>query len=217
MTAMPTWYLHWVNVVILAEFHNPSILNPDFLKGNGIVPQEWEPVEVLTTPAFSSIKFSNNVVVFVDRERLDVRIECDGEFLETYKIHDLAANYVNILPHVRYTTMGLNWQISTKTEEPEKFILERFLKSEAWKESGLTLLKSAVNLSFEVEGAVCMLYFAPGQSKMGDKEHPAVIMNINFHYKGPFKAEEINNILQQWKARENYLLGILPKLLGETL
>jgi hypothetical protein len=33
---------HWVNVVILAKFHNPSILNPDFLERNEIVPEGWK-------------------------------------------------------------------------------------------------------------------------------------------------------------------------------
>lgn len=215
MPATPTLSLHWVNVVILAEFHNPSILNPDFLERNGIVPPDWEPVEVLTTPAFSNVKFSSNVVFFVDRERLEVKKECGGEFLENYNIHDVAAKYVNVLPHVRYTTAGLNWQISIENAEPEKFITGRFLRAEAWKESGLTLLSSSLNLSFEVESAVCKLNFAPGRAKVADKEHPAVIISINFNQKGPFSPEELNKFLKQWKVRETYIKELLPKLLGE--
>jgi hypothetical protein len=216
MTAAPKFSLHWVNIVILAEFHNPSILNPDFLKGNKIVPQDWEAVEVLTTPAFASVKYSNNVVFFVDRERFEVRRECGGEFLKNYDIHDMAATYVNVLPHVRYTTMGLNWQISIENAEPEKFVTERFLKAEAWKDSGLALLNSSVNLNFEIDSVVCKLNFMAGRAKVADQEHPAVIISINFHHKGPFTIEELTNILKLWKIREDYTKELLPKLLGES-
>lgn len=29
-------------IVLTAKNHNPSILNPDFLKCSGIIPSEWE-------------------------------------------------------------------------------------------------------------------------------------------------------------------------------
>lgn len=217
MTATPILSLHWVNVVILAEFNNPSILNPDFLKGKGIVPQDWEAVEVLTTPAFSSVKYSNNVVFFVDRERFEVRRECGGEFLANYNIHDFAAQYVNILPHVRYTTMGLNWQISIESAEPEKFIIERFVKPESWKESRSNLLKSSINFSFEVKDAIFNINFAPGRAKVANEEQPVIIINANFHHTGPFSQEQISEIARNWKAREIYIKELLPKLLGEIL
>ncbi len=36
-----SYWLHTVSVVVTAEFHNPSILNPDFLVSREIIPADW--------------------------------------------------------------------------------------------------------------------------------------------------------------------------------
>lgn len=37
------FWLQSVSVMVTAEYHNPSILNPDFLKFQGIVPENGSP------------------------------------------------------------------------------------------------------------------------------------------------------------------------------
>jgi hypothetical protein len=209
--------LHWVNVVILAKSHNPSILNPDFLRINDIVPFDWEAKEVLTTPAFATVRYPGNVAFLLDQERLEVRKECDTSFQDNYDIHNFAARYVKLLPHVSYTSVGLNWQISMEMDEPGKFITERFVRPEAWKVSGAELMQSSVKLSFQIENAVCNVNFSSGKAKMPGREYyPAVIINVNFHYDGPFPPGEIDVIIKEWKNREEYLKELLPKLIGEA-
>ncbi|MBI4776686.1 MAG: hypothetical protein HY788_21325 [Deltaproteobacteria bacterium] len=208
--------LHWVNVVILAEFHNPSILNPDFLKGKKVVPQDWQVAENLITPAFASVKFVAGVSFFVDRERLEIKQECGGDFLENYYIYDLASKYVKLLPYVRYTTMGLNWQVSIEKEEPEKYITNTFVNCKPFRDSRLDILSSSVNISFEVRNTLCNLNLVPGRAKVASREYSAVIANVNFHHKGPFSHQEINRRVKQWRAREDYIRKMLPKLLTEV-
>ena len=41
MSENPPISLHSVSVVVTAQFHNPSILNPDFLESREIVPADW--------------------------------------------------------------------------------------------------------------------------------------------------------------------------------
>jgi hypothetical protein len=209
--------LHWVNVVILAKSHNPSILNPDFLRINNIVPPDWEANEVLTTPAFATVRYPTNVVFLLDQERLEVRKECDTSFQDKYEVHNFASRYVEVLPHVSYTSVGLNWQISIKIDEPGRFITDRFVRPESWKKSGAELMQSSVKLSFQMENAVCNVNFSPGKTKISDKEYyPAVIINVNFHNDGPLKPDKIVRILQEWKKKEDYIKGLIPNLLGEV-
>jgi hypothetical protein len=102
-------------------------------------------------------------------------------------------------------------------DEPGKFITERFVMPGAWKESGAELMKSSVKLSFLMEKAVCNVEFSPGKAKMPSREYyPAVIINVNFHYDGPFTPDQIDIIIKEWKNREEYLKELLPKLLGEA-
>jgi len=209
--------LHWVNVVILAKSHNPSILNPDFLRINGIVPSDWEAKEVLTTPAFATVRYPANVVFLLDQERLEVRKECDTSFQNNYDVHNFAARYVKVLPHVSYTSVGLNWHVSVEMDEPERFITGRFVRPEVWKGSGAELRQSSVKLSFQIENAVCNVNFSPGKAKMPGREYyPAIIINVNFHYDGPFTPDRIDVIIKEWKNMEEYLKELLPKLLGEA-
>ena len=209
--------LHWVNVVILAKSHNPSILNPDFLRINDIVPSDWEAKEVLTTPAFATVRYPASVVFLLDQSRLEVKKECDTSFQDNYDVHNFAARYVKVLPHVSYTSVGLNWHVSVETDNPERFIIERFVRPEAWKESGIELMQSSVKLSFQSEKGFCNVNFSPGKAKIPEREYyPAVIINVNFHYDGPFTPDQIDVILKEWKNREEYLKKLLPKLLGEA-
>jgi len=210
-------FLHWVNVVILAKSHNPSILNPDFLRINGIVPSDWEANEVLTTPAFATVRYPTNSVFLLDQERLEIRKEGDTSFQDNYDIHNFASRYVKVLPHVSYTSAGLNWHISMEMDGPERFITERFVRPESWKESGAELLQSSVKLSLQVENATCNVNFSPGKARVPGREYyPAVIINVNFHCEGPFTADQIVAIMKEWKNREDYLNKLLPKLLGEV-
>ena len=52
--------LHAVSVVVTAEFHNPSILNPDFLVSREVVPPDWKATEAITTRAFSESGMEEN-------------------------------------------------------------------------------------------------------------------------------------------------------------
>ena len=57
---LPYW-LHSVSVVVTAEFHNPSILNPDFLESKEIVPSDWTGTEAITTPQVSFVRYENEI------------------------------------------------------------------------------------------------------------------------------------------------------------
>ncbi|HAY22796.1 MAG TPA: hypothetical protein DCY27_11685 [Desulfobacterales bacterium] len=211
---MLTLVPHWVNVVILAKFHNPTILNPDFLERNAIVPKGWKTTEVLATPPFATIRYEKNIVILLDQERFEIKKECKS-FQDNYEIHGIASKYVTILPHVPYNTIGLNWNLSVKMNEPERFLSERFIKSEALQESELDFLQSYIRLSFNVDNAIFNIDFAPGRARVtGEDYHPAIIINVNFHYKGPFSIDQIILKINQWKAREDFFKNIIPKMLG---
>ena len=61
MSESPAFSLHSVSVVVTAQFHNPSILNPDFLVSRQIVPEGWAVAETLTTPPVSVVKYENGI------------------------------------------------------------------------------------------------------------------------------------------------------------
>ena len=56
-----SYWLHTVSVVVTAEFHNPSILNPDFLVSREIIPADWVVTEAVTTPPVSVVRYNNGI------------------------------------------------------------------------------------------------------------------------------------------------------------
>ncbi len=84
-----------LSIVIVAENHNPTILNPDFLKFNGIVPKEW----VVSKPPLcaypvSQVEYQNGMRITAELNKL---IFFTPEFVNNHfdmNISDVAKRYV---------------------------------------------------------------------------------------------------------------------------
>ena len=119
--------LHQVSVVVTAKFHNPSILNRDFLVLQGIVPGDWEVKESVITPPVSVVRYGNGIDWTVDQSRLEVVEKCGGEFRDEYVVHRLVDAYLEKLPHVPYRSLGTarcRWR-STIRDVTDRFRRER--------------------------------------------------------------------------------------------
>ena len=117
--------LNTVSVVITAEFHNPSILNRDFLASQGIVPPDWEVTASIITPPVSVVRYENGIEWTVDQSRLNVMEKCGSLFRKDYSVHRLVNAYLEKLPHVPYRSLGLNCNVSMAVNNPQHWITER--------------------------------------------------------------------------------------------
>ena len=60
-----------LSVVIAGRHHNPSILNPDFLKLNQIVPQDWQLLQSpFCSDMISQVVFNNGVAVVSQQDKI---------------------------------------------------------------------------------------------------------------------------------------------------
>ncbi len=127
-----------VSVIILAREHNPTIVNPDFLKGNGIVGSDWETADnppLLSSPGLAIVSFRNGIQWHVDPNNLTIQEEVNGDFKESYLVHKCAEKYVEVLRYVPYTALGMNWHLSIGAEEPLNWVKNRFLREGEWQSS----------------------------------------------------------------------------------
>jgi len=130
--------LNNVSVVILAQTHNPAIVNPDFLKKHKIAENEWEIVvgpSLLLSPGLALISFKNGVQWQVDPNNLTIQEGVGGDFKESYLIYKSAERYVKVLEHVPYTALGLNWHFDIRLKEEDllNWMRNRFLKEGEWR------------------------------------------------------------------------------------
>ena len=204
--------LHSVGVVITAEFHNPSILNPGFLVSEKIVPTEWIIKEAITTKTLARIKYSNGIQWTVDQQRLEITEKCDLLLQEhnSSQIHDLARLYVEKLPHVPYRGLGLNCIVSIIHEEPRRWLTQQFLKASSLSEK----LYMAPRFTMDMEEAILNLNF--GYERMShDKSSPAnsVIIDCNLHHDGPFDPASLRDKIDRWTDRQKKIASVLDDIL----
>ncbi len=98
------------SIVVLAQAHNPSILNPDFLKNNGIIAPSFKPNNVICTPPLSQVSYIEGLSIVAEFEKLQfIDIKKERIPFES-PIPEIAIKYIKTLPHVQYTAVGLNFK-----------------------------------------------------------------------------------------------------------
>ena len=206
--------VHSVSVVVTAEFHNPSILNRDFLVSKGIVPKDWEVVEAITTPPVSIVRYGKGIQWTVDQSRLTVVENCGAPFRNEYLVHRLVVAYLEKLPHVPYRSLGLNYVVSIKQDDPTQWLTQRFLRSGPWIESEPKVLSMVPKFTLNAHDAVCYLSFSAGQTTPPQgKPEAAVIATANMHHAGPLDVNGLKTAIAQWHRHQSFVISALDKLL----
>jgi len=108
--------LRRADIVIIASAHNPSIIAPQWLKDNSLIIES--PIHFVHTPDFSLFD-SESFSLVVDHQRLQITAKKqDKESLRS--LANIASNYVKLLPHIPYRSLGLNFIWSIHFDEGEK-------------------------------------------------------------------------------------------------
>ena len=209
MTDENMFTLRSLSVVILGEYHNPSIINPDFVVSNNIIPKSWKIVETITTPGLSVLRYANGIQVIVDPSRLTILEERNEQFLEhnSSDIHSVAAKYVNKLPHIPYRSLGLNCLVSMTRDDSKRWLTERFLKSYPWASKIYMMPKfiidkkeKTLNLNFTYR------HTSPD-------ENSEIVIDCNTHYSGSFTSELLCEKINEWPACQNDVKTMLTTFL----
>jgi len=173
------------SVVILAERHNPTLLHPAFLKGEDIVEAEWTPEErgILCTPAFATVKFTNNISFTKEAQKLQVVEGLSSGNIEDSIVPDLAKRYIRKLPFVNYTAVGVNFLSVIPLEKADDLIIGRFLKDGAWSEIDSGLAAVGLRLVYKFDDTQMSLTIDPGEAVAAedDTRHSGILLKANFN------------------------------------
>lgn len=178
--------LHLVqaSIVVLAATHNPSLLHPSFLANEGIVPKEWEwvPQQSFTTPAVSKVQYVNGLEFIVQPDRLQV-VHPGGtvEQIAGSSLPDHIARYLEVLPYVPYTAVGLNFTAVFPQQDAGSFIRDRFLRGEALNLNGRELRSADVKLSYSDGDGRMQVSLADGGAVIDGSAVNGVLIEGNYH------------------------------------
>lgn len=188
-------------VVVVAKAHNPSILHPAFLKAQKIVSEQWELLgQSLSTPAISIVKYSNGISFVAENTRLVIRE--DSQSL-THVVQELATKYVESLPHVHYTAVGINFDGFIECEAPDQWLRNRFLKDGPGNDEQLKPTDLSLKFVYPIDNGILNLTCDSGIVRSKDGETLCVLLAANYHI--PVSEVSVNHAVNAIASYQNRL------------
>ena len=202
--------VHHVSVVVTAQSHNPSILNPDFLWSLEIVPRDWEVAQTISTPAISVVSYENGVTWTVEPQKLEVRENCGPSFDDKYQCHTLLSKYINKLPHVPYRYLGLNCLVSCPQAKANRWLIDRFLVKTIRNFPDLRSFTPTFTFDVDGEDAVCNISLETGTHHGNE----SVFAKCNLHHEETHDVESLTRAIGKWPIQRHGIERTITKLLG---
>ena len=212
------------SIVIIAADHNPTILNPDFLRMQGIVPEDWGwelASPPIVTPPFASVQYESGVSLSVESNKLQIADTKTTEPTES-KITEIAKQYVKVVPHVRYTAVGINYRIAIEVEDADTYLKSQFLKKGPWNSDDNPMNSVGLNFVYPAESGRIVLSIDSGTvsdtSGSTEQKQSVIIANANFHRdldlsKMPTSGQVsdcLNKNSSDWQRYNEILARMLP-------
>ncbi|MCK5862782.1 MAG: hypothetical protein KAH38_09870 [Candidatus Hydrogenedentes bacterium] len=177
------------SVVVTGEAHNPTILNPDFLVAREIVPSGWHDsvnvTQALTTPPLSMVVYSNGISIVVENEKMQVVDSREQKKPIDSPIVEIACKYVDVLPHVKYKAVGINFHSVITHKNPQKYIKDLFVKPGSWDSGEPALETVGLKLVYPApdNGRIILSLEAGERNSPNKKEQPVpvIMIHANFH------------------------------------
>jgi hypothetical protein len=196
-------------VVVVAKNHNPTILNPDFLKYNGIVSPDWELARPpICTEPVAEVRYRNGINIIAQLQKLIFSQTLADRSIDEAQVPEIMVKYIETLPHVDYRATGINvvGHVSTDTEEEaQKYILDNLIAQGPWKKVKNQQPNVSVSFSYPIEQGSLNITVEKALLPLSDQKHlPVVAFRSNFHREIPEgiareKVAKLMNIIQSWK------------------
>ncbi|MEH2058497.1 MAG: hypothetical protein V7K97_20560 [Nostoc sp.] len=198
------------SIVVVADNQNPSILNPDFLKYNQIVPPDWElAMPPICTPALSQVVFKNGVNVVAQSDRVTFWEALDNDNL-VFQIPEISCKYIDIVPASDYRAVGININahlLIANKEDNQDTVLTKLISQGKWKNFQGKSPNAVVQFTYQLDSANLMIAI---QEAIIQQNHNNELVNVlnfsaNFHRElingsYPEKISYVKNVIQYCKS-----------------
>lgn len=207
-------------IVLAAKNNNPTVLNPDFLKYNKIVPNEW----ILASPPIciepmARVEFQNRIAITCEPEKIIfAQYILNKESIEKTPLPSISSKYINTLSHVNYTAVGINLNghmLFENDDEAIKFIHNKFLKRGTWDEYANGSFKAGIDFSYNFEQKIFNVSLKNALYKVGNEKHiQVVVASSNSHHDiaNSDEAKRIDGaikVINDWKEDLNAYLNFI--------
>ena len=166
-----------MGIVIVGENHNPSILNPDFLWRNHIVPKDLnlsDDIPPISSPLQSQCMFENGLHIVSEANRI-IFLQSNPE--ESSSCHETARKYLKTVPLVRYTAIGINFAGLFPVPDGNQAV-RNMLRPGEWAQFEDTQPSPKISLTYPLAGRIVNLTV---ESNAPENEGN-VLVRGNFHH-----------------------------------
>ena len=202
--------LHEIAIVIVGKTHNPSILNPDFLQHNKIVPKEMKPAsgsaDVVSTPVGSRIVYEGGLEITSDQQKLVFTESVFDKKIEGTIVPDAVKTYLRTVPHVRYTAIGINLEGHLPVSEkhpPQKPVT--LLRNEARREFKSVQPSARIEWKYSMNQKTIAVKVATADIASPVNIKGAVVFHGNFHRNTDAEQESYQQVIAAVEAWEDDL------------
>jgi hypothetical protein len=204
-------------VAVLASDHNPSLLNPDFLRIQSIVPEDWKVSEpVVVTPSVATVRYEEGVSITVARARLHISDEASRDPSRS-KIVDIATAYIKTLPHIRYTALEANFSARVATDDPLALLRSRFLTARNLNFGGHSLEDVGVRLAFSIASSDVQLVF--GTELPDSTDHIVIVGSFHCEWEAypavKDATEALQSVMRDWRVFNDLVTDAVSGGLGD--
>ncbi len=207
------------SIVVVANDHNPSLINPDFLEGEGIINEKWglkRAGDAITTPPFATVPYEGGITVTVESNKLQV-VDQGCEVPAQSHLPDIIKGYIEVLPHVPYLAIGVNFNGAIDMPDPGTFLKKHFFKEGKWDTDETPLESVGLRFVYSRNEGRVVLTIDPVH-KAENKNDEAILANANFHRdcdKEKPAKDQINSFIENIEADWKYYLGLVSNVLDE--
>ena len=211
-------------IVITAKNYDPSLLNPNFLKYSGIIPEDWELArQPVVSNRASQIVFNNGIYIAAQPNRLMfVEALNNKEDKTEARIPQLARKYIEILRTIEYQALGINFRgystVTNTTVEENNYLIDKLIQPGEWQQCGTKPVKAGLNLLFSYDDKQLNVSVNEAGLKLPESEQvPVVLYSGNFHYDISEKEPEnvlpsLNSIIDNWQQDLEIYTDVVSKL-----
>ncbi|MBU0995364.1 MAG: hypothetical protein KJ737_22945 [Proteobacteria bacterium] len=207
-----------ISVVVVANSNNPTILNPDFLRINYIVPENWELAKPpICVEPMAEVAYKNNVRITAQLDRVMFHENFMTGQVNTSNIKKLSSQYIKTIPHVNYKAVGINFAGHIGIKNLYNFSPESVIKQGDWLKFGDRDVQTALTFKYSIDSSMCSLSIDRNLIKQNDQEIPIIIFRANFHRNietdnQKEKLEIINNYLDKVDGDYSIFLALVENI-----
>ena len=195
-----------LSVVLVADSNNPSIINPDFLKYNGIVDAGFEVQDFpISTPAFSRVAYKNGITVTSDPAR--VLFQQTRELTRANVVSPgIAKRYLQCIPHVPYRAIGINPHGFRRILGQEPNVIANMLREKgSWMSFQDVIPDVQLKAIYRYHGRVIFLDVINTHRTENDQKVPGVMFQANIHRdlaetNEPSRIRFLQSVLDSWES-----------------